>query len=104
MRGRSASRRLAADDHVVLVGKPLAGLGESLAKLVHHEVDGATVCTAGITAVVVLRTIEGQRRTLVFVERTVALVSRHIESQSLSDPLYWEVDELLKLDLVNHNV
>ena len=65
----------------MLVGKPFTCVTEILAKLMHGEVDGAAVGSAGITAESVARYVKRERRMVVGMERTKGLVAAHRETE-----------------------
>ena len=67
------------EDHVVLVGKPLAGFDERLSEHVHGQVDDSSMAVAYETLVGVPSNAERQAGVAVRVEWAKALVTAHLE-------------------------
>ncbi len=87
------------NDHVVLVGEPTAGIEEVLIQEAHDQVDGAARGAADEAAEGVAAHLERQAWGVVVVERAQSLVTHHPQPESLGDPLYREVAELLEFVL-----
>ena len=63
------------------VGKPLAGFGEGLAEVAHHEVYGASVGSADEAAEGVASAVVGEAGMVVVVEGAEALVAVYVEPE-----------------------
>lgn len=85
----------------MLVGKPLTGIAEVLAKLLHGEGDGVAMCSAGIAAEGVARRAERERGMAVGMKRTEGLVAAHRETEPCGYGLDRELTEILNITIVH---
>ena len=84
------------NDHIVLVGKPLAGFKKVLIQIPHYQVDRTyRIRHTHKTPTSVPAHVERKARVTVIMKRTQAFMSRDLESQPLRDPLNRQVAELL---------
>ena len=89
-------------DDVVLVCQPSASLAEVKMQMAHHQVDRAyRLRHTHETSTSVLAHLERHRGMMIVMERAEALVAHHPQSQSLGDPLYREVAELLQFEFIH---
>lgn len=89
------------EDHVVLVGKPLAGFDERLTEHVHGQVDDSSMAVAHEALVGVAASAERQAGVAVRVEWAKALVTANLEPQPLSHSLDWEGSEFLNVESIH---
>ena len=81
--------------------KPSTRLYEVLMKILHHQVNRSAAGSAHEAAVGVFSHAEREAGVVVLVKRTQGFVVLNRESESLCDPLYWEVAELLKFEFIH---
>ena len=89
------------EDHVVLVGKPLAGFDERLTEHVHGQVDDSSMAVAHEALVGVAAGAELQAGVAVRVKWAKALVTANLEPQPLSHSLDWEGSEFLNVESIH---
>jgi len=80
----------------MLIRQPTAGCFEIEMQVSHHQVNRSAAGSAHEAAVGVLPHAEREAGVVVLVKRTQGFVVLNRESESLCDPLYGEVAELLK--------
>ena len=86
----------------MLIGQPAAGIEERLIQILHHQINRPARRSADKAAKRIPTNRERQACMMVVVERAEALVTRHLESESLRDPLNRKVAKLLKFKLIHH--
>ena len=101
--GRWRSRFVLFYYYVGRIGQPSARVGEVLMQMAHHEVDSAAMCIASKAAIGVGASVVGQACVMIIMEGAKALVTGDAESESLGDPLYWKVAELLYCGFIEHS-
>ena len=87
----------------MLIRQPTAGCFEIETQVSHHQVNRSAAGSAHEAAVGVLPHAERETGVVVLVERTQGFVVLNRESESLCDPLYWEVAELLKFEFIHND-
>ena len=85
----------------MLIRQPTAGCFEIEIQVSHHQVNRSAAGSAHEAAVGVLPHAEREAGVVVLVKGTQGFVVLNRESESLCDPLYGEVAELLKFEFIH---